>query len=394
METASMVPVGVTARGRLAAFVRTLRANGFATGLGETQDALKVMASEVALRPAYLREAFKALFCSRHEDWLRFDEIFDAFWLGRGMKTAARASGGRPDAARAEQRSGFPGLGEKVSQTAAAADRDTESEAEGLPGEGRSRGASAAETLAQADLRHIAEPEALEEALRLAERLARVMRDRLTRRDRRHRRGRRIDMRRTIRASIGHGGTPVDLVRRRRKEKPLRLVILLDVSGSMSLYSTAFLRFMRGLVAGTREAEAYVFHTRLVHISEALRESDPVRAVERLALMAQGWSGGTRIGECLAAFNRFHAARVLHSRSVVIILSDGYDTGDPQMLAEEMAALRRRARRIVWLNPMMGWKDYEPVAGGMQAALPYIDLFAPAHNLASLAALEPYLAKL
>jgi uncharacterized protein with von Willebrand factor type A (vWA) domain len=119
-----------------------------------------------------------------------------------------------------------------------------------------------------------------------------------------------------------------------------------------------------------------------------------VRAVERLSLLAQGWSGGTRIGESLAAFNRFHAARVLHSRSVVIILSDGYDTGEPAALAAEMAALRKRARRIVWLNPMMGWKDYAPVAGGMQAALPHIDLFAPAHNLASLAALEPYLARL
>ena len=386
-----MTPIGASARARLAAFVRSLRANGFATGLGETQDALKIMTSELALRPVYLREAFKALFCSRQQDWQRFDEIFDAFWLGRGMKTAVRASGATPDA-RSEQRSGFPGSGEKAS--AAMADRDAQGETGDLPGDGRSRGASSAENLSQTDLRHIAEPEALDEALQLAERLARAMRDRLTRRERRHRHGRRVDMRRTIRASIGHGGTPVDLVRRRRKEKPLRLVMLLDVSGSMSLYSTAFVRFMRGLVDRAQDAEAYVFHTRLVHISEALRESDPVRAVERLSLMAQGWSGGTRIGESLASFNRFHAARVLNSRSVVIILSDGYDTGEPGALAQEMAALRKRARRIVWLNPMMGWKDYAPVAGGMQAALPYIDLFAPAHNLASLAALEPYLAKL
>ncbi|MGH6883136.1 vWA domain-containing protein [Hypericibacter sp.] len=388
-----MTPIGTSARARLAAFVRSLRANGFATGLGETQDALKIMTSELALRPVYLREGFKALFCSRQQDWQRFDEIFDAFWLGRGMKTAVRASGAKPDA-RSEQRSGFSGVGAPADSTTAMADRNAQDDAGDLPGEGRSRGASSTENLSQTDLRHIAEPEALDEALQLAERLARVMRDRLTRRDRRHRRGRRIDMRRTIRASIGQGGTPVDLVRRRRKEKPLRLVMLLDVSGSMSLYSTAFVRFMRGLVDRAHEAEAYVFHTRLVHISEALRESDPVRAVERLSLMAQGWSGGTRIGDSLASFNRFHAARVLNSRSVVIILSDGYDTGEPGALAQEMAALRRRARRIVWLNPMMGWKDYAPVAGGMRAALPYIDLFAPAHNLASLAALEPYLAKL
>ena len=110
--------------------------------------------------------------------------------------------------------------------------------------------------------------------------------------------------------------------------------------------------------------------------------------------MAQGWSGGTRIGESLATFNRSYAASVLNRRSVVIIVSDGYDTGPPEQLAAELAALRRRARRVVWLNPMLGWQGYEPVARGMAAALPHVDLFAPAHNLESLAALEPYLAGL
>src|SRR5262249_16879397 len=142
MESFLAPSIGVTARARLAAFVRTLRANGFAVGLGETQDALKIMTSELALRPAYLREGFKALFCSRLEEWQRFDEIFDAFWLGRGMKVAVRASSARPDAARAELRDGFPAV-------AAAADRATvesegEGEAEGLPGEGRARGATSA----------------------------------------------------------------------------------------------------------------------------------------------------------------------------------------------------------------------------------------------------------
>ena len=125
-----------------------------------------------------------------------------------------------------------------------------------------------------------------------------------------------------------------------------------------------------------------------------MRERDAQRAVDRLALMAQGVGGGTRIGESLADFNRWHARRVIHSRTCVMIVSDGYDTGPPARLAEEMAALRRRCRRIVWLNPMIGWRDYAPDAAGMQAALPYVDLFAPAHNLDSLAALEPYLARI
>ena len=220
------------------------------------------------------------------------------------------------------------------------------------------------------------------------------MRARLVRRERARRSGRRLDVRRTIHRSVGHGGTPIDLVWRRRKRRPLRLVILLDASGSMEPYTAFFVRFIHAAVDAFREAEAFVFHTSLVHVSSALRDRDVGRAVDRLALMAQGIGGGTRIGESLADFNRWHAGRVLISRTALIIVSDGYDTGDPALLADEMRRLKRRCRRIVWLNPLIGWRDYAPTARGMQAALPYIDLFAPAHNLESLAALEPYLIRI
>ena len=220
------------------------------------------------------------------------------------------------------------------------------------------------------------------------------MRARLVRRERARRRGRRLDLRRTINRSVSHGGTPIDLAWRQRKKKPLRLVVLLDASGSMSLYTAFFVRFLHGVIDAFRECEAFLFHTRLVHVSASLRDRDVARAVDRLSLMAQGIGGGTRIGESLADFNRWHAQRVINSRTAVIIVSDGYDTGDPEKLAAEMQRLRRRCRRIVWLNPLIGWKDYAPEARGMQAALPYVDLFAPAHNLESLAALEPYLARI
>ena len=186
----------------------------------------------------------------------------------------------------------------------------------------------------------------------------------------------------------------LDLVWRRRKRRPLRLVMLLDASGSMSQYVAFFLRFLHGVVDAFREAEAFIFHTRLVHVSAYLRDRDIARAVDRLSLMAQGIGGGTRIGESLATFNRWHAARVITSRSAVLIVSDGYDTGEPEMLGREMHRLRRRCRRIVWLNPLLGWEGYEPQARGMRAALPHIQLFAPAHNLESLAALEPYLRRI
>jgi uncharacterized protein with von Willebrand factor type A (vWA) domain len=283
---------------------------------------------------------------------------------------------------------GKPGLPDHVER------RDGVGGDQQIDGRARREGASRAEALAAADLRHVVDPDDIAKAHALAARLARSMRARLMRRAQAHRRGRRLDLRRTIHRSVSHGGTPVDLVWRRRKEKPLRLVVLLDASGSMSLYTAFFVRFLHGVVDAFREAEAFVFHTRLAHVSPSLRDRDVTRAVDRLSLMAQGIGGGTRIGESLATFNRFHARRVIHSRTAVMIVSDGYDTGEPKRLGEEMRRLRRRCRRIIWLNPLIGWKGYSPQARGMQAALPYVDLFAPAHNIESLAALEPYLARI
>jgi uncharacterized protein with von Willebrand factor type A (vWA) domain len=261
-------------------------------------------------------------------------------------------------------------------------------------GRGRREGASRVETLSTVDLRYVVDLKEIAATRALAARLARTMRAKLVRREQVRRRGRRLDLRRTIHRNISHGGTLLELAWRKRKIKPLRLVVLLDASGSMSLYTAFFVRFLHGVVDAFREAEAFVFHTRLAHVSPSLRDRDVTRAVEKLALMAQGIGGGTRIGESLATFNRWHARRVINSRTALMIVSDGYDTGEPEQLGEEMRRLRRRCRKIIWLNPLIGWRDYSPQARGMRAALPYVDLFAPAHNLESLAALEPYLARI
>jgi uncharacterized protein with von Willebrand factor type A (vWA) domain len=255
-------------------------------------------------------------------------------------------------------------------------------------------GASRAENLAEVDFRTLADPDQIEQAHAAAARLAKVMRTRQTRRDLARRRGYRLDLRRTIHKNISHGGVPITLVKRQRKDKPLRLVVLLDASGSMSMYTSVFLRFIHGVLDEFREAEAFLFHTRLAFVSDAMKEKDAARALDRLSLLAQGSGGGTRIGESLKTFNRWHAARVIHSRTCVMIVCDGYETGDAALLGREMAALAKRCRRIVWLNPMMAWKGYAPVAAGIKAALPHVDLYAPANTLKSLAALEPYLARL
>jgi uncharacterized protein with von Willebrand factor type A (vWA) domain len=393
MASADISP-GPLLRRRLAGFAASLRDSGFVVGLAETQDALRLLAGNASVwRASLLRPALKSLFCSRLSDWQRFDEIFDAFWLGRGTRRLVTAGAG---GAAARQTSAQQLAGTHVpSETPRIINRDlAPNDVEIGDGRGRREGASSAELLTHTDFRHLSNAADIAAAHALAQRFALALRRRLTRRQRAHRRGRRLDLRKTIHRNIGHGGEPIELVFKRRKEKPLRLVVMLDASGSMSLYAPFFIRFMHGLLGAFREAEGFVFHTRLIHVSPALRERDAGRAIDRLALIAQGIGGGTRIGESLAAFNRWHAKRVLHARSAVMILSDGYETGRPEDLAAEMRALRRRCRRIAWLNPMLGWEGYTPAARGMAAALPYVDLFAPAHDLASLAALEPFLARL
>jgi uncharacterized protein len=375
---------------RLVGFARLLRDNGFLVGLGEALDAARLLGSIDLSSEGELRQGLRALLCASPGDWAKYDELFDAYWLGRGLRSVTRIAG----EARQKPWRKLPGFG-APGGTAGPADRvERDGGASPADGPAKRAGASAAESLEQRDLRHIADPEELARVYALTERLARRMRDRLSRRRRSAPRGATLDLRGTIHRSIAFGGTPMRLVARRRREPPLGLVVILDVSGSMSQYSAFFVRFIRGVVDHFAPADAFVFHTRLIHVAEALRERDSAKAIDRLSLVAAGWEGGTRIGASLAEFNRHHARRVLSGHTVVVIVSDGFDTGEPGALAAELAEIRRRARRIVWLNPMLGWRDYAPVAAGMAAALPHVDLFAPAHNLASLAALEDALVRL
>jgi uncharacterized protein with von Willebrand factor type A (vWA) domain len=380
---------------KLAAFLKTLRDNAFAVGLREGQDAAALMAAGYADRPGLLRSAFKHLFSARKSDWEKFDGLFDAFWLGRRVKsrslTTGSAKAANSPSLKSLQDSGKDRAG---GETATDQMPSTDEAPDQQSGEGRMEGASVAANLAEVDFRKMADPGQIEQAHAVAAQLAKTLRTRLTRRDLARRRGYRLDLRRTIHRNISHGGVPISLVKRQRRQKPLRLVVLLDASGSMSMYTGVFLRFIHGVLDEFREAEAFLFHTRLAYVSDAMKEKNAGRALDRLSMMAQGAGGGTKIGESLQTFNRWHAARVIHSRTCVMIVSDGYETGDARLLGREMAALAKRCRRIAWLNPMMGWDGYTPEAAGIKAALPHVDLYAPANTLRSLAALEPYLAKL
>lgn len=401
MNTAGAAASDMPLAARIAGFVAHLRRNGIEAGPAETDAALRVLARGPAPTLDEARRRLKILLTGRRGEWERFDDLFEAWWLARGRVRTRPAT---------LQRAGTPSRatsnlwGERAGEVIA--DRSLHPEAAGADtadggGDGEagrrtraSRAASARHAIGRTDLRHVVDPEEMKRAGEVACRLARALRYRLSRRRRIAPRGARIDLRRTIRRSLAHGGEPFTLIRRRRPERPVRIVLLLDVSGSMQPYARYLLQFVHGLVASWDRADAYLFHTRLVRITDVLREKDALLAMRRLSLMAEGFGGGTRMGECLRTFNDHYAKRALDSRSVLVMASDGYDTGEPRDCVEQMIRLRRRVRRVVWLNPMLGWARYEPLTRTMHALLPYIDRFVPAHSLDALAAVEPELGTL
>ena len=382
---------GEKLQARLVDFVRLARANDYCVGVAEEIEAQRVATVCGMHDPQRLRWGLRALLCSYAEDWERFDELFDAYWLRTNMKSAyqsspkANASRDLPAPASGNRRGPEP----RRPQQADTAERDDGANVAVLPS-GTREGASAAETMASADFQFLGDTARMREMERLVERLARVMRRRLLRRQRITRQGRRLHLRTTLRHCLRYGGMPMQLMYRKPRRRQPRLVVIVDVSRSMAMYSHLFLRFARGLVTAFADASAFAYHTRLVPITDALRQTDMSRLRASLSLISQGWSGGTRIGECLHHFNDQYG-RLLNKRSVVIIVSDGLDTGEPSLLADQLRSVRQRCRRLIWLNPLLGREGYVPQTRGMRAALPHVDLFAPAHNLASLRALEPAL---
>jgi hypothetical protein len=208
---------------------------------------------------------------------------------------------------------------------------------------------------------------------------------RRTRRRERSHHGRQLDMRRTLRASLRTGGDPVAPARRRRRVVPRRIVLLCDISGSMEPYARAYLQFLTCAAAAPGRAEAFVFATRLTRLTRALHSHRPERAIAAAAAAAPDWSSGTRIADALRAFTDHHGRRGMARGAVIVILSDGWERGDPALVGREMARLRRLAHRIVWVNPRVAARDFAPRAGGMAAALPHCDALVSGHSLDALA---------
>lgn len=322
--------------------------------------------------------ALRAALCSSHQEWDQFHQLFNAFW---------NSPQNQPDAEQATRRR----IAKKPSTDSLLLISAEASDAPSSENEGKLvSGASSQQRLKQVDFSEAshADMAALEQ---LSLRLLRQMSVRLSRRLKIEAQADRVDLRRSIRRNISHGGDPIRLAYKGRKPQKKRLVIFLDVSGSMNLYSLFLLRFAYALQKHFKRVNTFLFSTSVVEVSDLLRASKLSEALGGLSHRAPEWSGGTRIGGSLREFNRRAGRKILSRNTIFIILSDGWDTGAPEMLAAELRGTRSRVQRLLWLNPLLGLKDYQPITRGMSAALPHVDVFAPAHNLQSLLALEHYL---
>lgn len=375
---------------RVAGFLAHLRENGLRLGVAEADLALVALTHVDAAWPEQTRAALRPICTGCKEEAERFDALFDSYWLDAGrvkQKVMPVSSGKTSDDVRSSRDAEGTAGGTGDATAPDGGDGDVESDGEGK------LIATEVRNLMRKDLREMVRAEEIAEAEEVARKLGAALRDRRSRRRIAARKGDRIHFRKTIRRSLATGGEPLHLLKKRRPDRTRRIVTLCDVSGSMTVYGQVFLAFIAGLMRADPTADAYLFHTRLIRITEALRDKDAMRAIGRMSLMADGFGGGSKIGPNIKRFAETYAKRFVDGRTVVLILSDGYDTAPPEALDEGLRKLKKRGCTVIWLNPLKGWQDYAPVTAGMQAALPHLDLFKPANTLADLAALAPELAK-
>lgn len=349
-------------------FGRVLREGGIEVGPGRVADAVRGLGSVDLTRQEDVYFTLRQTLVSRHDELELFDRAFVAWFLRGPIAPLVR----QKELRRQDDR--------LVSVTHSGSGNDDEPAPDGAPFE---LGASAHELLRAKDFAQMTAEE-FERTRRLLAAIARSRPRRISRRRRPDPRGDRLDMRRLIRRSLRSGGDPVDQSWKARKSVPRKLVVLCDVSGSMDAYARALLLFLHALVGTGHGVEAFGFGTRLTRLTSDLATRDPEAALARATNAAVDWGSGTRIGASLKEFNDVYGRRALSRGAIVLIVSDGWEREDSELVAREMAKLARAAYAVVWVNPLKGDPEYQPLAGGMRAALPFVDRFLPGHNVASL----------
>lgn len=362
---------------------RALREEGIPVGPGEVADAVRSLEAVGLGDREEVRLTLRSVLTCRRRDYGAFERLFRTLWCAPSESAPAPASpapDGRSGPAPEPPPPSREPPGKRVLMTLDRWLGDDDAEIEGEPSPVPS--VSPHHSRKRKDFSTYGDEE-MEAMDRVARRIARTLARHRSRRWKSSTGGGRVHLRGTLRRSLSTGGEVVGLSYRERRPRKVRLVALCDVSGSMDLYSRFLLQFLYALQHALGRIETFAFSTRISRITGALREGSYREALDRLAEEVEGWSGGTRIGAALEAFEE-RWGRLVDRKTVVVILSDGWDTGEPEVLAGALRRIRDRARKVIWLNPLLGSPSYEPRTRGMVAALPHVDVFAPAHDLESL----------
>lgn len=368
-------------------FARMLRALGIKVTPTQILDLVDGLEHIDIRRREDFKNTMQTILVSRYEHLELFQRAFDLFWQVRDENELLEMS-----------------LGDLRRKPPEVKQDELEPVESGAEGDGSEKESeepiietvytySAREVLRQKDFAELTLEE-LEEIKHLMQAMVWELEKRRSRRRTRARHGLYPDMRRTFRQNLRYGGEPLQLAWRRRKLKRRPLVVICDISGSMERYSRVLLKFVYAISSGLEKVEAFVFSTRLTRITHHLKNKDIDLALDEAMLAIHDWAGGTRIGESLKSFNYEWGQRVLGQGAIVLLISDGWDRGDIDLLDREMSRLQLSCHRLIWLNPLLGSEDYEPLTRGIQTALPYIDDFMPVHNLESLEQLGTLLERL
>ncbi len=359
-------------------FASYLRKEGLVAGIQEVLDVITATTLIVTPTQQNLKYVTRTLFCNSKEDYDRFDTLFDNFWKGDSRRFRSKMA--VSSRLRKKQKTTsliWMGASQQAGQESVKESKEVS-------------GANAQERLRRTDFSKLSEVDA-DELDKLAQKLYREMNKRLTRRYRETSKSGQLNLRRTIRKNISSGGDMWNLAFKTKRPRKPRLVVLLDVSGSMDKYSFYLMRFIQAIQHHFDQVESFLFSTRLTYISDLLKRIHSRSDLRELTERAQGWSSGTTMGACFQEFNQRYAKFALSRQSTVLLLSDGLDTGDQVTLQKELGYIKKRASKLIWLNPLKGSKDYQPLAKGMRSVLPMIDVFRSGHNLDSLLELEKHL---
>ena len=356
-------------------FCRILRSHGLLAGPQESADALRAVENVGVMSESYIYWSLRSILAASPEDLRIFDDLFARFWNFRPLAPAPERPPSDTSQFGQTRTVGRLPRGIGVPQD----DPDSDDTVIQL----LRTGASARHVFGARDLSALDDPEDAAEIQRVADRIVRALASRPGRRRKPHRRRGTPDLRRAMRLSLSTGGHPVAIPRLRRARRVPRLLLLLDVSGSMDRHARLMLRLAHAVGQRAGRVETFAFSTALTRVTRELSAPNFAEALDRIAYAVNHWSGGTRIGECLRDLNTVH--RRLQDRfTTVFLLSDGWETGDPADLARELARLRLRTRRLVWLNPLAASDDFQPLARGLRAAAPHVHLFLPADSVESL----------